>query len=161
MLMRTDPFRSPAMRELDRLTEQVLGTASRPAPMPMDAWASEHEFIVELDVPGIEPDAIDIDVERNVLTVKAQRKVQPDREMLANERPRGQFSRQLILGDNLDLDHLSAQCHNGVLRLRIPVAERARPRKIKVTARDETQQESDSSAGLGPESRSEQNLVVV
>lgn len=140
MLMRTDPFRSPAMRELDRLTEHVLGTASRPAMMPMDAWAAEHEFVVELDIPGVEPGAIDLDVERNVLTIKAERQVDTGHEMLANERPRGVFSRQLVLGDNLDLDNLSAQCHNGVLRIRIPVAEKARPRKIKVTARGDDSQ---------------------
>lgn len=141
MLMRTDPFRSPAMRELDRLTEHVMGTASRPAMMPMDAWGTDHEFIVEMDLPGVEPDAIDLDVERNVLTVKAERAVAAEqgKEMLANERPRGVFSRQLVLGDNLDLDQMTAECHNGVLRLRIPIAAKAKPRKIKVKARDESQ----------------------
>lgn len=161
MLMRTDPFRSPAMRELDRLTEHVLGTTSRPAMMPMDAWSSEQELVVELDLPGIEPDAIDIDVERNVLTIKAQRDVDADREMLANERPRGMFSRQLVLGDHVDLDKLSASCHNGVLRLRIPVAERARPRKIKVSARDDMRHEVNGAADLRTDTQTDQNLVAV
>jgi len=135
MLLRSDPFRSPAWRELDRLTEHVLGTASRPALMPMDAWGTEHEFFVEMDLPGVNPDDIDLDIERNVLTVRAERKLEDaGREMLANERPRGVFSRQLVLGDNLDLERLSAECSNGVLRVRIPVAERAKPRKIKVSA---------------------------
>lgn len=133
MLMRTDPF-----RELDRLTQQVLGTTARPAVMPMDAWRSGDEFIVEFDLPGVEPGSIDLDVERNVLTVRAQRPVQETAgEMVASERPRGVFSRQLILGDNLDTDRIHAAYRDGVLALRIPVAERAKPRRISV----ETSQE--------------------
>jgi HSP20 family protein len=128
VLMRTDPF-----RELDRLTEQVFGTYARPAFMPMDAWRDGDSFVVEFDLPGVEANSIDLDVERNVLTVRAER---PGREgageTMASERPRGVFSRQLILGDNLDLDNISAGYRDGVLRLVIPVAERAKPRKISV-----------------------------
>lgn len=128
MLMRTDPF-----RDLDRFAQQVLGTAARPAVMPMDAWRDGDEFIVEFDLPGVSADSLDLDVEHNVVTVRAERAaVDPDREMLATERPRGVFSRQLILGDNLATDRISADYHDGVLRLRIPVAERAKPRKISV-----------------------------
>ncbi|KAA8966908.1 Hsp20/alpha crystallin family protein [Mycobacterium sp.] len=128
MLMRTDPF-----RELDRLTQQVPGTAARPAAMPMDAWRHGDEFVVEFDLPGIKEDALDLDIERNVVTVRAERPaVDPDREMLAAERPRGVFSRQLVLGENLDTDNIEASYHDGVLRLRIPVAERAKPRKIAI-----------------------------
>lgn len=128
MLMRTDPF-----RELDRFTQQVLGTAARPTAMPMDAWRQGDEFFVEFDLPGINADSLDIDIERNVVTVRAERPaVDPDREMLAAERPRGVFSRQLVLGENLDTDKIEASYHEGVLRLRIPVAERAKPRKISV-----------------------------
>ncbi len=138
MLMRTDPF-----RELDRLTQQVLGTAgtlARPSAMPMDAWQQGEEFIVELDLPGIDPASIDLDVERNVLTVKAERPALPaDRELLAAERPRGVFSRQLILGDTLDTDRVQADYHAGVLTLRIPVAEKAKPRKIQINQADERQ----------------------
>ena len=105
MLMRTDPF-----RELDRLTQQVMGTASRPAVMPMDAWREDDRFVVEFDLPGANADSIDLDVERNVLTVRAQR---PEREssteMAVAERPRGVFSRQLFLGDSLDTDKINAQ----------------------------------------------------
>ena len=128
MLMRTDPF-----RELDRLTQQVLGTAARPAMMLMDAWRDGEHFVVEFDLPGVSADTIDLDVERNVLTVRAER---PGREksdeMLAAERPRGVFSRQLFLGDTLDTEAIEASYDAGVLSLRIPVAEKAKPRKITI-----------------------------
>jgi HSP20 family protein len=128
MLMRTDPF-----REFDRLTQQVFGTSARPAVMPMDAWRDGDTFHVEFDLPGIDPESIDLDVERNVLTIGAQRPVsEMPGEQIAAERPRGVFSRQLILGDNLDLDQISASYTDGVLRIRIPVSEKARPRKIQV-----------------------------
>ena len=128
MLMRTDPF-----RDLDRFTQQALGTAARPAVMPMDAWREGDAFFVEFDLPGIDQDSLDLDIERNVVTVRAQRPaVDPNREMLATERPRGVFSRQLVLGENLDTDRIKASYHEGVLRLHIPVAEKAKPRKISV-----------------------------
>ena len=128
MLMRTDPF-----RDLDRFTQQALGTAARPAVMPMDAWREGDAFFVEFDLPGIDQDSLDIDIERNVVTVRAQRPaVDPNREMLATERPRGVFSRQLVLGENLDTERIEASYNEGVLRLRIPVAEKAKPRKISV-----------------------------
>jgi HSP20 family protein len=128
MLMRTDPF-----RELDRFTQQALGTAARPAVMPMDAWREGDVFFVEFDLPGIDQDTLDLDIERNVVTVRAERPaVDPNRDMLATERPRGIFSRQLVLGENLDTDRIEASYQEGVLRLRIPVAERAKPRKITI-----------------------------
>lgn len=129
MLMRTDPFRS-----LDRLTEQVFGTPARPAVMPMDAWRDGDEFFVELDLPGVDPDSLDLDVERNVVTVRASRpQLDPGRAMIATERTRGVFSRQLFLGENLDTDRIRADYRDGVLRLIVPVAEEAKPRKIEVT----------------------------
>jgi len=138
MLMRTDPF-----RELDRLTQQVLsntpGTWSRPTAMPMDAWRSGDSFVVAFDLPGVDPDAIELDVERNVLTVKAERRpavAAEDVEMQVAERPLGVFSRQLFLGDTLDADRIEAHYEAGVLTLRIPVAEKAKPRKISITATD-------------------------
>ena len=128
MLMRTDPF-----RELDRLTQQVFGTAARPAFMPMDAWRDGDTFHIEFDLPGVRADSIDLDVERNVLTVRADRPaLNGDVELIAAERPSGVFSRQLILGDNVDLDKISASYHDGVLTLEAPVAEKAKPRKIAV-----------------------------
>lgn len=128
VLMRTDPF-----RELDRLSQQLLGTAARPALMPMDAWRDGDVFVVEFDLPGVDGDSVDLDVERNVLTVRAERPMREGaNEFLAAERPRGVFSRQLILGDNLDLERITAGYRDGVLRLTIPVAERAKPRKISI-----------------------------
>ena len=135
MLMRTDPF-----RDLDRLTQQVLGTAARPAVMPMDAWRDGDRFIVEFDLPGVDEDSLDLDVERNVLTVHAKRPdLDPGREMVAAERPRGVFSRQLFLGENLDTDAIEASYGGGVLRLTIPVAEKAKPRRIQITSDNEKQ----------------------
>jgi len=135
MLMRTDPF-----RELDRLTQQIWGTQgtpgtlARPGVMPMDAWRDGDTFHVEFDLPGVNPDSIDLDVERNVVTVKAERPARDgDAELIAAERPRGVFSRQLVLGDNLDLDNIQAGYRDGVLKLVIPVAERAKPRKITIS----------------------------
>ncbi|GAA1166504.1 hypothetical protein GCM10009584_04350 [Ornithinimicrobium humiphilum] len=133
MLMRTDPF-----RELDRLSQQmfagVRGTLARPSVMPMDAWRDGDTFRVEFDLPGVRPESIDVDVERNVVTVRAERPgFDEDREMVASERTRGVFSRQLMLGENLDTDRIEATYDAGVLSLSIPVAEQARPRRITVT----------------------------
>ncbi|MGK8505729.1 Hsp20/alpha crystallin family protein [Nocardia asiatica] len=136
MLMRTDPFGG-----LDRLTQQVFGTAARPAVMPMDAWRDGDEFFVELDLPGIEPDSLDLDVERNVVTVRASRPaLDQGRSMIAAERTRGVFSRQLFLGENLDTDRIRADYRDGVLRLIVPVAEQAKPRKIEVARHDSERQ---------------------
>jgi HSP20 family protein len=139
MLMRTDPF-----RELDRLTQQVFGangTLARPSVMPMDAWREGDTFHVEFDLPGVNPDSIDLDVERNVVTVKAERPTRAsDAELIAAERPRGVFSRQLILGDNLDTENIAARYDAGVLSLQIPVAEQAKPRKISITNKGEDRQ---------------------
>lgn len=136
MLLRTtDPF-----RDFDRLAQQVFGTTSRPAGMPMDAWREGDRFVIEFDLPGVSRETIDLDVERNVLTVRAERVARNgDWEMLATERPRGAFSRQLVLGDNLDLDRIEASYDNGVLRLVVPVAEKAKPRKIEVGSHDTVQ----------------------
>jgi HSP20 family protein len=143
ILMRTDPF-----RDLDRLTQQVFGTSgtlARPSAMPMDAWREGDSFHVEFDLPGVDPDSIDLDVERNVVTVKAERPARAsDAELIAAERPRGIFSRQLILGDNLDTEHISASYNAGVLTLQIPVAERAKPRKISVTSKGDDRQAIDA-----------------
>jgi HSP20 family protein len=138
MLMRTDPF-----RELDRLTQQVFGTAARPAAMPMDAWQEDGEFVVAFDLPGVNVDTVDLDIERNVLTVRAERgdQTQPNVELIASERPRGVFSRQLILGDTLDTEKVKATYADGVLTLRIPVLEKAKPRKIEITSTQDKMQE--------------------
>ena len=146
MLMRTDPF-----RELDRLTQQVFGnvpgTWSRPTAMPMDAYRVGDEFVVAFDLPGVSPDAIELDVERNVLTVKAERRptaAGDNVEMQVAERPLGAFSRQLFLGDTLDTDHIDASYDAGVLTLRIPIAERAKPRRISVTGGESDRKQIDA-----------------
>ena len=133
MLMRTDPF-----YDFDRLTERVLGTAARPAVLPMDAWSEKDQFVVEFDAPGLTEDSLELDVERNVLTVRAERPdVDSDREIVSAERPRGVFSRQLFLGENLDTDRIEANYQGGVLRLTIPVAESAKPRRVKIATGDD------------------------
>jgi HSP20 family protein len=130
MLMRTDPF-----RELDRLTQQVMGTTVRPAAMPIDAYRKGDEFVVEFDLPGVKADSIDLTVEKNVLTVHAQRARSGGDgvELLVGERPQGTFSRQLFLGDTLDPDRIDAQYTDGVLTLRLPIAEKAKPRRVEIS----------------------------
>ena len=131
MLMRTDPF-----RELDRLTQQAFGTRSRPAVMPMDAYRHGDEFVVHFDLPGVDPGSIDLTVEKNVLTVAAERRWQgpEDPQIVVSERPQGSFSRQLFLGENLKTDEVVASYDNGVLTVTIPVAEQAKSRKVEITS---------------------------
>ncbi|WP_328767317.1 Hsp20/alpha crystallin family protein [Streptomyces sp. NBC_00286] len=134
MLLRTDPF-----RELDRLAEQLLGTVARPVTMPMDAYEREGAFWVHLDLPGIDPDSIDLSVEQNVLTVRAERAA-PDvaqSELVVAERPYGVFRRELFLGETLDVEHVEASYDAGVLTVKIPVAEQAKPRKIEISHAEE------------------------
>jgi HSP20 family protein len=145
MLMRTDPF-----REFDRLTRRLFepGTWSRPTPMPMDAYRTGDQFVVAFDLPGVTPDTIELDVDRNVLTVKAERRpavTGDDVETQVSERPLGVFSRQLFLGDSLDTEHIKAEYDNGVLTLRIPVHEQAKPRKISISAGENTPREINAS----------------
>jgi HSP20 family protein len=141
MLMRTDPF-----RELDRLAQQLTGaqgTWSRPSAMPMDACREGDRYVVAFDLPGVAPDAIDIHVERNMLTVKAERRPAERAEttqLELSERPLGVFSRQITLADTLDTEHIEADYDAGVLTLRIPIAERAKPRKISVSGTSRPQQ---------------------
>jgi HSP20 family protein len=109
--------------------------------MPMDAWRDGDTFVVELDLPGVDPESIDLDVERNVLTVRAERPGRDgDSELIAAERPRGVFSRQLILGDTLDTERVAASYDAGVVTLRIPVAEQAKPRKITISSNGQDRQ---------------------
>ncbi|POX41311.1 heat-shock protein Hsp20 [Streptomyces sp. Ru73] len=130
MLMRTDPF-----REFDRLTQQLFGTTTRPATLQMDAYRADDTFVVHFDLPGVDPESIALDVERNVLTVRAERRspAPENAELIAAERTTGTFSRQLFLGDSLDTERIDASYDNGVLTLRIPVAEQAKPRRIEIS----------------------------
>ncbi|MHB8246057.1 MAG: Hsp20/alpha crystallin family protein [Acidimicrobiales bacterium] len=130
MLMRTDPFRS-----LDRLAEELFGTPTRPAAMPIDAYRKGDTFIVQFDLPGVQADSIDLTIEQNVLTVRGERARGSTEgvEWIMGERPQGTFSRQLFLGETLDTEHIAAEYVDGVLTLRIPVAGTAKPRKVAVS----------------------------
>ena len=141
MRLQHDPF-----RDLDRITQQVFGTVARPTSMPLDAWREDDDFVVELDLPGIDPDKLDIDVERNVLTIRAERlSHMPDAaNAIATERSWGLFSRQLVLGAALDTEKVEADYASGVLRLRIPIAEQAKPRKISIGNRDKAEGRKES-----------------
>ena len=128
MLMRFDPF-----RELDRLTEQLASTASRaPRAFPMDAYRRGDRFIIEFDLPGVEPASIELTVEQNVLTVRAERRFEPREgdEVIVAERPQGAYARQVFLGDALDSERVQANCRLGVLTLTIPVPDAAKPRRV-------------------------------
>jgi HSP20 family protein len=130
MLMRTDPF-----RELDRVAQQVFGTAARPAAMPIDAFRKGDDFVVLFDLPGVDATSIELTVERNVLSVHAerQRPVEGDVELVIGERPIGSFSRQLFLAETLDTERLQAEYTDGVLRVRLPVKEQAKPRRVDIS----------------------------
>ncbi|MFJ6141120.1 Hsp20/alpha crystallin family protein [Kitasatospora sp. NPDC092286] len=135
--MRTDSLRG--LRDLDRLTQQLVGTASQPAGMPLVAYRDGDVFVLRLDLPGIDPKTIDLNVERNVLTVRAERAsgLPQGAQVLADERVLGRFSRQVFLGDALDTDRIEADYDQGVLSVRVPISEKARPRKIAITAKGE------------------------
>ncbi|WP_073457305.1 Hsp20/alpha crystallin family protein [Pseudonocardia thermophila] len=141
MLMRTDAF-----HELDRLAEQALGVVSafaRPSAMPMDAWRDGDTYVLAIDLPGVDPSAIDVSVEQNTLTVKAERPdptTRGDVEMQVAERHHGSMTRQLFLDDGLDTERIDARYDAGVLTLRIPVAEKAKPRRIAINAGPERAQ---------------------
>jgi HSP20 family protein len=128
MLMRFDPF-----RELDQVAQQVLRQAPRPG-APMDAYRHGDQFVVQFDLPGVDPSSIDLTVEKNVLNVTATRRrsfAEGD-EVLVAERPQGEFRRQLFLGEQLDTDNIGAEYDNGVLTLTLSVAEQAKPRKVEI-----------------------------
>ncbi len=132
-VLRFDPFRDP-FRDLDRLTNQLMSGTRTPASLPMDVWRSGQEFHVALDLPGVDPSSVDVTVERGVVTISAERQQsfgEGDQVLLA-ERPQGQFTRQLLLGEGVDQDNLSADYRDGVLRLTIPVAQQAKERRISV-----------------------------
>ena|SRR5579871_3546227 len=149
MLMRFDPF-----RDLDRLTQQLWGgtPGTRLNGMPMDAYREGDHFTVHFDLPGVDPSSIELTVDRNVLTVKAERKWSRSEgtEVVASERQQGTFSRQLFLGESLDADRIEANYDQGVLTVRIPVAEAAKPRRIEVGGGQGQQAISANSTGTGP-----------
>ena len=152
MLTRCDSF-----RELDRLTEQLASTASHaPRAFPMDAYRRSERFIVEFDLPGVEPASIELTVEKNVLTARAARRFEPREgdEVVVAERPQGTYARQGFLGDALDSERVQADCRHGVLTLTIPVAEAAKPRRVPAGARGAERRELSyrprCACGTGP-----------
>ena len=141
-LLRFDPF-----RELDRLAEQTFSAGTRAVrSMPMEALRRGDEFKVYIDMPGVVPDDIDLTVERNVVSVRARRAPahQEGDEVIIDERPYGEFSRQLFLGDNLDPDRMTADTHDGVLELTIPVSEASKPRRVALGSGGSTGDGADS-----------------
>jgi len=142
-LLRSDPF-----RDVDRLVQQLWGNDRNGVPvralaMPMDAHRKGDSFLIQLDLPGIDPSSIDLTVEENVLMIKAERPAPArteDVETVIAERPYGSFARQVFLGENLDTEHIRAEYDAGVLSLSIPVAEHAKPRRIEVTTRSDPKQ---------------------
>jgi HSP20 family protein len=131
MLMRFDPF-----RDLDRIADELNAGRTAPRTFPMDAYRRGEEIRLLFDLPGVDPQSIDLTVDQNVLTVQAERR--PEREegdeVLAAERPTGTYARRVLLGDTLDTDRIAAEYRNGVLQLTIPISERAKPKKIEVAA---------------------------
>ena len=130
MLLRWDPF-----RELDRLTEQTFRGVPQMAALPMDAYKQGESFVIHFDLPGADPESIELTVEKNVLTVKAQRtweRTEGD-EVIVAERRHGSFQRQLFLGETLDTDHVDARYNDGVLTVTIPLAEKAKARKVDIS----------------------------
>ena len=134
-LVRSDPF-----RDVDRLFQQFWGvpngSGSRPMAMPMDAYRKDDSFLIRLDLPGVKADGVELTVEDNVLTIKAERPAPPATdgvESVIAERPFGTFTRQVLLGNNLDTENIRALYEAGVLTLMIPVAEHAKPRRIEIS----------------------------
>jgi HSP20 family protein len=134
MVFRFDPF-----RDVDRLAEQLLGSQRAPRVMPMDLFRSGDHYVVACDLPGVDPGSVDISVDGGVLTIRAERTPRSDEQAqwLAQERPSGTFLRQLTLGEGLDTEQIGATYENGVLTVTLPVAEKARPRRIQVTTADQ------------------------
>lgn len=136
MLMRFDPF-----REMDRIAQMATEATQTPRSFPLDAYRRGDEFIVQFDLPGVDASSIDLTVERNVLTVKGERRFarQEGDEIIAAERPQGVFTRQLFLGDTLDGERISAAYQDGVLKLTIPISERAKPRRVEISTQGRPQ----------------------
>lgn len=130
-VMRFDPF-----RDFDRLTEQFFGGTRGMRSIPMEAYRQGDQFFIHLDLPGVKPGDVDLTLERNVISIRAERRSprQEGDEVLIDERPQGTFTRQLFLGDNLDAEKLNASYDMGVLTITIPVAEKAKPRRVQIAA---------------------------
>jgi HSP20 family protein len=132
-VLRFDPFGDP-FRQMDRLTNQLLSGTRTPMAMPIDVWQTDDGFHVCLDLPGVDPDSVDITTERNVLTIRAERRAdyEEGQNVLIAERPQGSFTRQLQLGDTVDAENIQASYADGVLHLTLPMTRAAQPRRVQV-----------------------------
>lgn len=130
-------MQTEVLRDFDRLVQRTFNTqlSSEPVhPMPMEAWKDEAGFHAEFDLPGIDVDRIDMAVEKNILTIRAERARPEGRQhVVGSERLWGHFTRELMLGDHLDTESIQASYVDGVLRVDIAVAESAKPRRIQVS----------------------------
>ena len=142
-LLRFDPF-----RDLDRVFDQAFSANRRPS-FPMDAYRHGDTVVVHFDLPGVDPASIDLEYERQMLTVTAERSWRPVEgdQLLASERVHGKYMRQLLLGDGLDIDRMHASYEHGVLTVTIPVAEQAKPRKIAVHVQGQSPSEPSITPG--------------
>jgi HSP20 family protein len=148
-MMRFDPF-----RDLDRLADQLASGVRTPRMAPMDVFRIGDHYVVHLDLPGVDPGSVDLSVEDNTLTVRAHRTTRPegeDTQVLVAERPSGEISRQLLLGEGMDVERIEATYDHGVLTLHVPVAERAKARRIPVAlaGRDQGPQVIEGSSTTG------------
>ena len=160
MAMNFDPF-----RELDRVASALMDTHQGPRLMPMDLYREGDHYVLNADLPGIDPGSVDIDVDGELLTIRAERSLRGTEgvQWLARERRGGSFLRQLTLGQGIDTEHITASYANGVLSVTIPVSERAKPRKIEVSSSDTTMRVGSSKGGstqqVGTQSGSEQQAL--
>jgi HSP20 family protein len=157
-VLRFDPFADP-FRQMDRLTNQLLSGTRTPMGMPMDVWQADDGFHIAMDLPGADPDSVEITTERNVLTIQAERRpeYQEGHKVLVAERPQGSFTRQLQLGDTVDAENIQASYADGVLNLTVPMTQAAQKRRVQVqsagsgqrqiTVEGESTESTDQSAG--------------
>jgi len=130
MLTRFDPI-----ADFDRFSSELLGALSRRASsMPIDAYRHDDQWVVKVDLPGVDASSIDLTVDRNVLRIEASRDWRPAEGdfVFAAERPRGAFSRQLMLSEDIDTGSIKADYTDGVLTVCLPVAEAAKPKKVTI-----------------------------
>jgi HSP20 family protein len=138
-----DPF-----REFEQLTQQLLSGGRAPRSFPMDAYRRGDEFFVHLDLPGVDPDSIDVTVESGVVSIGAERRFEQkdEDEIIVSERPQGRFNRELRVGAVVDVDRIDATYEGGVLTITLPVSERAKPRTVRVQSRGEEQKDIEAGA---------------
>ena len=146
MAMYWDPF-----RELDRLAASMLDSRQGPRVMPIDLHRDGDHYVLNADLPGVDPGSVDVDIDGQLLTIRAERTLRSDEQAqwLVRERPSGSFLRQLTLGDGLDTAGISAHYENGVLSVVIPVSEQAKPRKVEVQSVSRSEQAVTAGSGSG------------